>query len=162
MRIGLVADTHLPRFGRALPEPLLQGLQGVDLILHMGDFTAPWVADLFEAIAPFDAVAGNNDPVELCERFGRQKVLTVEGVRLGLVHGDGTRKTTRERAIEAFQDTPVDVVLYGHSHMAHCERRGSVWVINPGSPTDKRRSPHFSYGLLSLAGGTIVPELRFF
>ena len=70
MRIGLVSDTHLPRFGRVLPRALRLGLRAerVDLILHLGDHTAPWVADLFEPIAPFDAVAGNNDGPELVER----------------------------------------------------------------------------------------------
>ncbi|HEY9724275.1 MAG TPA: metallophosphoesterase family protein, partial [Oscillatoriaceae cyanobacterium] len=87
MRIGLVSDRHMPRFGRQLPEPLVRGLRdaGVSLILHLGDLTAPEVVDWFEAIAPFDMVAGNNDPPELWARYGRKKVLTRDGVRLGLV-----------------------------------------------------------------------------
>ena len=119
MKIGLVSDTHLPRFGKALPLALVQGLtaQRVELILHMGDFTMPAVADLFGAIAPFDAVAGNNDPDEIGRRFGRRKILDLAGARIGMVHADGTRKTTLDRALEAFADDAVDVILFGHSHV---------------------------------------------
>lgn len=160
MRIGVVADTHMPRFGSALPEPLRQGLAGVDLLLHLGDFTAPEVVPLLEAIAPLEAVAGNNDPEELVERFGRRKVVRVGGFRLGLVHGDGSRKTTLERALEAFEPGTVDVVCFGHSHMPYLARHGAVWVLNPGSPTDKRRAPSYSYGLLTLEAGELFPSLH--
>lgn len=164
MRIGLVSDTHLPRFGRQLPAPLVHGLTeaGVSLILHAGDLTAPEVAAWFEAIAPFDAVAGNNDPPELWARYGRCKVLTVAGVRIGMVHGDGTGGSTRERAIAAFADAPVDVVLYGHSHIPYCERHGTLWVVNPGSPSDKRRQPRYSYGLLEIVNGVATPWLVYY
>ena len=71
-----VSDTHLPRFGQDLPAALKQGLiaQQVELILHLGDFTSLAVADMFRRIAPFDAVAGNNDPDEICRSFGRRKI----------------------------------------------------------------------------------------
>lgn len=162
MKIGVVADTHMPRCGRSLPLPLVQGLQGVDLILHLGDVTTWEVVAQFEAIAPFDAVAGNNDPPELWERFGRKKVLTAAGMRIGLIHGDGFRSTTRERAIRAFENEAVAMVLYGHSHSPDCSREGDLWVVNPGSPTDKRRQPHFSFALVTLHNGRIEPRLHVF
>lgn len=162
MRIGVVADTHMPRYGSTLPEPLRRGLSGVDLILHAGDFTGPGVPGLLEAIAPLEAVAGNNDPAELVERFGRRRVVTCQGVRIGLVHGDGTRKTTLDRALEAFAPGTVDVVCFGHSHAPYLARHGDRWVLNPGSPTDKRRSPRYSYGILTLEAGIVTPELHFF
>ena len=91
--IGLVSDTHLPRFGRALPRVLEDGLRAarVSRILHMGDFPDPLAVPLFEAIAPFDAVAGNNDPEAIWRRYGRKKTVTIGGVRIGLVHGDAGR-----------------------------------------------------------------------
>lgn len=163
--IGLVSDTHLPRFGRALPRVLEDGLRAahVGLILHMGDFTDPLAIGLFEAIAPLEAVAGNNDPAEIWERFGRRKIVTVEGVRIGLVHGDeGPSFRAHENAVAAFAADAVDVVLYGHSHKPFTERRGRQLVINPGSPTDKRTNPHYSFGILTIADGVPSVELNYF
>jgi len=157
--IGLVSDTHFPRFGLALPRALEDGLRAakVSRILHMGDFTDPLAIGLFEAIAPFDAVAGNNDPAEIWSRFGRQKTVTVDGVRIGLVHGDAGRRNAHENAINAFAGEPLDVILYGHSHQPRVEQRGAVLVANPGSPTDRRMMPAFSYGLLTIRDG--VPAI---
>jgi len=164
MKIAVVSDTHMPRFAKALPFALRQGFarEAVGLILHLGDFTAPDVADLFAAIAPFDAVAGNNDGDELVRRFGRRKVIGVEGVRIGLTHGDGVRKTTLERALDAFADDGVDVILFGHSHAPYCARHRDVWVMNPGSPTDKRRNPRYSWGVLEIRDGGVFPALHYF
>ena len=142
MRIALVSDTHLPRFGRVLPRALVEGIGSaqVELILHLGDFTEPFVPALFEALAPFDAVAGNNDGDQLVRRFGRRKLLELDGVRVGLAHGDlGLGGTSAERARRAFAAEGVAVVLFGHSHAPFVERvPGGPLVVNPGSPTDKR------------------------
>jgi hypothetical protein len=157
--IGLVSDTHFPRFGRALPRALEDGLRAarVSRILHMGDFTDPLGIGLLEAIAPLEAVAGNNDPEEIWTRFGRQKVVTIGGVRIGLVHGDAGRGNAHDNAIAAFAGQPVDVILYGHSHRPRVERRGAQLIANPGSPTDRRMMPTFSYGILTITGG--VPDI---
>jgi hypothetical protein len=164
VNIGVVSDTHMPRMARALPFALRDGLRahGVELILHLGDFTAPGVAELFREIAPFDAVAGNNDDAALRGRFGRRKVLDLEGVRIGMTHGDGTHGTTLERAIDAFAGEPVDVILFGHSHAPYCARHGATWIVNPGSPTDKRRNPRYSWALLELDAGRVTPTLHYY
>ncbi len=154
----------MPRFGKTLPAPLREGFAqaGVEQILHLGDFTASEVADWFAQIAPFDAVAGNNDPAELWERFGRKKIIACGGVRLGLIHGDGDKKTTLERAIDAFGADSVDAILFGHSHNPYCARLGTTLVFNPGSPTDKRRNAEYSYGILKVARGFILPSLHYY
>jgi uncharacterized protein len=164
MKIGVVSDTHMPRFAKALPHALRDGLvrERVALILHLGDFTGPEVAGLFGALAPFDAVAGNNDGPELHRRFGRRKLLELDGVRIGMTHGDALRQTTPECALEAFAADAVDVILFGHSHAPYCARHGKVWLLNPGSPTDKRRNPRYSWGLLELRGGEVYPRLHYY
>ena len=164
MKVGIVGDTHLPRFGDRLPAAVREGLrdEAVELILHLGDFTGLEVPALFEALAPLEAVAGNNDPPALVARFGRRKILTLAGVRVGLVHGDGRGGTTVSRSLAAFAGEPVDVVCFGHSHQPLCERRDSVWVVNPGSPTDKRRQPRYSYAILEITRGRTAPRLVFF
>lgn len=152
--VGVVSDTHFPRFGRVLPRALERGLRdaGVARILHLGDMTDLLAVALFEAIAPFDAVAGNNDGAAIRERFGRRKILRVEDVRIGMVHGDGKRGTTQQRALEAFAGDDVDVVLFGHSHRPVVTHADGVLVANPGSPTDKRFNPRYSYAILTIDG----------
>lgn len=164
MKVGIVGDTHLPRFGDRLPAALREGLrdEGLGLILHLGDFTGPEVPALFEALAPLEAVAGNNDPPPLVARFGRRKVVAAAGVRIGLVHGDGRGGSTVSRSLAAFAGESVDVVCFGHSHEPLCERRDALWVLNPGSPTDKRRQPRYSYAIIEIARGRAVPRLVFF
>jgi putative phosphoesterase len=164
MKIGVVSDTHLPRFGERLPAALQRGLgrERVDLILHLGDFTGPEVPRLLEEMAPLEAIAGNNDPPALVRRFGRRKILTLGGVRIGMVHGDGTRGTTIGRSVAAFVDEPVDVICFGHSHQPVCERRGEVWLVNPGSPTDKRTQLRYSYAILTVERGRVLPRLVYF
>ncbi len=163
-RIGVVSDTHFPRFGRALPRALERGLRraGVTAILHLGDMTDLLAVSLFEAIAPFDAVAGNNDGEPIRKRFGRRKVVTVEDVRVGMVHGDGKRGTTQQRALAAFDEGEVDVVLFGHSHRPLVARHGPLLIANPGSPTDKRLNPLYSYAILTVDGRTARAALKFY
>ncbi|MDD9267942.1 metallophosphoesterase family protein [Paenibacillus sp. GCM10023248] len=154
MRIGIIADTHLSARAQKLPDALLAGLQGVELILHAGDWVSEHVVDLVEEIAPCEAVAGNNDGPEIVERFGRKKIVTAGGYRIGLIHGDGFRKTTEERAREAFREELPDIVIFGHSHIPYQQSVEGMLMFNPGSPTDKRRQPRYSYGIIEL-GATI-------
>ena len=162
--MGVVSDTHLPRFGERLPRALERGLRRarVQGILHLGDLTDLLVVPLFETIAPFDAVAGNNDGAEIRARFGRRKVVTIEGVRVGMVHGDGKRGSTKDRAFEAFAEGEADVVLFGHSHRPYVGSKNGILLANPGSPTDKRLSPLYSYAILTIDGSTARVDLKFF
>ncbi|NHN30680.1 metallophosphoesterase family protein [Paenibacillus agricola] len=150
MRVGVVSDTHMYGRSRELPSALTEGLQGVDLILHAGDWMDEHIPDLFERIAPVDGVAGNNDGIELVQRFGRSKILQLSGYRIGIVHGDGGRKTTMDRAMDEFSDTKVDCIIFGHSHIPYQAVHQGILLLNPGSPTDKRRQPRFSFAILSL------------
>jgi putative phosphoesterase len=163
-QVGIVSDTHLPRFGRALPRALERGLRraGVSRILHLGDMTDLLAVPLFEAIAPFDAVAGNNDGAAIRERFGRRKIVQIEDVRIGMIHGDGRRGTTKSRALDAFAVGEVDVVLFGHSHRPVVGRERGVLFANPGSPTDKRLNPLYSFAILTVDGSQARAALRFF
>ena len=164
MRIAVVSDTHLPRFGRRLPRALVEGIQAADveLILHAGDWTEPLAADLLEELAPVNGVAGNNDGDELRERFGMRAVIEVDGIAIGITHGHlGLARTTRDRALEAFAGQTLDAIVFGHSHQPHVERLPSgMWLINPGSPTDRRAQPRYTWLLLETAGvGVAAPRL---
>jgi uncharacterized protein len=155
----LIGDTHLPRFGRVLPAPLVQALQTADLILHLGDITEPFVLDFLAAQAPTEAVAGNNDGPGLARRLGHTRIVVVEEARIGMTHGHiGPGRTTPERALLTFKE-PIDAIAFGHSHQPMIERRGETLLLNPGSPTDRRRQPAFSFIRLEVDGRQIRPEL---
>jgi putative phosphoesterase len=164
MKVDVVSDAHLPRLGDRLPVALCDRFrdEGVELILHLGHFTAPDVPRLFEALTPLDGVAGNNDPPSIAARFGRRKIVSLSGLRVGLVHGDGRRGTTLGRSLAAFAEDRIDVIGFGHSHQPLCERRGSPWLVNPGSPTDKRAEPRYSFAIMNTARGGVRPRLVFF
>jgi uncharacterized protein len=158
----LLGDTHLPRFGRQLPAPLIEGLRTADLILHVGDITQRFVLELLAEYAPTHAVAGNNDAPGLVEELGLSRVVTVDGLRFGMTHGHhGPGRTTPDRARRTFAavDPPVDAICFGHSHQPKVERHGGTWLLNPGSPTDRRRQPTFSYLRLEVDGRELGPEL---
>lgn len=130
-----------------------------DYIVHCGDFTELAAVAPLEAIAPFDGVAGNNDGEEIVARFGRVKIRAFGRHRVGLIHGDGSRGTTLERAMAAFAGEPLSAILFGHSHVPLCARYDATWLINPGSPTDKRRQPRYSYAIVDIAGERFEPRL---
>lgn len=152
VRLGIVSDTHMFSRGRKLPDALVEGLRGVDLLLHAGDFTDPAVVPLLEAIAPLEGVAGNNDGMDIVRRFGYRRIVQAGGRRIGLIHGhDGPGRSTEAKALLAFRDEPVDIVVFGHSHIPHYETTpDGVLLFNPGSPTDKRWQPRYSYGIIEL------------
>lgn len=150
MRVGIVSDTHLYGKRTGLPGALIEGLQGVELILHAGDWISVEIVEAMEKIAPVESVAGNNDGLDIIERFGRQKMLELTGYRIGLIHGDGYRGTTEQRAFQAFSQDKPDAVIFGHSHIPYMEKREGILLFNPGSPTDKRRQPRYSFGIMEL------------
>ncbi len=153
----------MPRHARLLPAALREGLGGVDVIVHCGDMVDAMAVALFEAIAPLQAVAGNNDPAELHHRFGKRKILEFGGVRIGVVHGhEGVGRSTLARAQNAFKGESVQSVLFGHSHVPYCERHEGVLFFNPGSPTDRRRQRQYSYGIIRISGTTLEPHLFYY
>ncbi len=158
--LGVVSDTHLGYGRRGYPDALLRGLQRVDLILHAGDLVTLAALPPLEAIAPVVAVCGNVDELPVRVVFPTHRVVRAGAYRVGLVHGhQGIGRTTPERAFGAF--TGVDAVVFGHSHTPLCEVRDGVLLLNPGSPTDRRREPRFSYALLHVAN-RLWGEVRYF
>ena len=162
-RIAVISDTHVPRFARRVPDVVARlAAERPDFILHCGDFTEAAAAEPFAALAPFDAVAGNNDGPAIVERFGRVKECELAGLRIGLVHGDGARGSTLDRARAAFAARRPDIICFGHSHIPYSQRHGETWLLNPGSPTDKRRQPRYSYALIDVHENGFAARLIFF
>jgi len=156
MKIVVLSDTHLPRFRARLDAALRRiEAESPSLILHCGDFTTLEAVRPFEAIAPFEAVAGNNDGEDIVARFGRKKIVTVDSFHIAMIHGDGTRGTTLGRARAAFENEAVEVIVFGHSHIPYVARHGTTWLVNPGSITDKRRQPYYSYAVIEIENGVL-------
>lgn len=163
MIIGVISDTHLFRHRLTLPQQVWDGLADVDLILHAGDFCDWGVYELLSEVAPVEAIAGNNDSQSIVDKLGRRKIIEVGGKKIGLVHGDGGfRGTTQDRAFRSFEPGEVDVIVFGHSHIPFAEERDGVLLFNPGSPTDKRMQPRYSYGKLFIEDEDIRYEHYFF
>jgi putative phosphoesterase len=128
-------------------------LSAASLVVHVGDLTARSVLDELEAMAPVAAVRGNADDVELRARLPERLVVAGEALRIGVVHDAGRAAGRHGRLLGWFPDC--DVVAYGHTHAPEVVRVGPAWVVNPGSPTERRRSPVHSFAVIR--GG--VPEL---
>jgi putative phosphoesterase len=151
--IALLGDTHLPRGERRLPDGCVDVLARADAILHTGDFTEAWVLEELRAFAPVHAVHGNVDEWPLREALPERLVVELEGLRIGLVHDPGPVPGRGARLREWFPGC--DVVAYGHTHWPEVVSERGIWIVNPGSPTERRRAP--AHTMAVLAGG--VPEL---
>jgi len=159
VRVALLSDTHAPRFWKGLPPAVAAHLEGADLILHAGDVCVPGVLDELAAFAPVRVVLGNNDGPEVAA-WGAPETLALEleGLRVAMVHDAGARQGRVARLHRRFPDA--DLVVFGHSHIPLDETQTfpdgtRLRILNPGSPTDKRRQPHRTLGLLDVTGGRI-------
>lgn len=164
MKVGVVSDTHLSRMAQSLPKALVAEFRNVDLILHLGDWVSMEIYDLFAELAPVEGIAGNNDGIEIIQRFGERKILTLEGVKIGMVHGHTphSRKGTDGNALLAFEKDEVDCILFGHSHQPLLREDKGILLFNPGSPTDKRREKLYSFGILEIENGKVSARHVFY
>lgn len=145
MRLLLLADTHVPRRARDLPAQVWAQIDAADVVVHAGDWVDVSVLDAVEERARrLIAVYGNNDGPPLRDRLPEVTAVDLDGVRLAVVHETGGRDGRERRCARQFPDA--DVLVFGHSHIpwdttAHTGLR----LLNPGSPTDRRRQPVATY-----------------
>ncbi len=155
VRVVVLADTHGPRRWRVCPPPVAAQLRGADLILHAGDVcTAAVLAELAE-YAPVVAVVGNNDQPDVAGWGATLTAeLTLDGLRLAMLHDSGQATGRLARMRRTFPEA--DLVVFGHSHIPLDEEAHGLRIFNPGSPTDRRRQPHGTIGVLRIEGGRIT------
>jgi putative phosphoesterase len=151
----VLADTHIPRRAKGLPEALIARLATADLILHAGDLMDPALLDDLGVHAPVRAVRGNVDPAEI--DLPERQEWSFGGVRIAMVHDSGPKKGRRARLHRWFPDARV--VIFGHSHIPWNEDEDGLLLLNPGSPTDRRRSPQHTYALLWVGEGQVRAEI---
>jgi uncharacterized protein len=164
MRIGLIADTHIPEACDRLPDSVLEAFRGVDLVMHAGDVYVNSVVDQLAAIAPVLVAIGNGDEgseyhrhrLDPDDRIRETHLLEVEGLRVGLAHElptpDETPGPAFANAMARHFGGPVDILVQGHSHVEGTKRFGNTLVVNPGSAT----LPH---NLLDRPGTVAILEI---
>ena len=172
LRIGVLADTHIPYLLPRLPEQVFAVFDQVDLILHAGDLDEEEVLTELSHIAPTLAVRGN-----LHLRYGTLSSphlpklihLDLYGHKLALIHGrprlvlgfldkvraylfHRTNEDLNRDLIAGYQRAfpTADVVVFGHSHRACAQQVGRTLFFNPGAVCRTRREPNPSVGLLTI------------
>ncbi len=141
-----------------LPVRCVELCRAADLILHGGDLvSAAFLAELRALGPPVEAVWGNMDEAVLRAQLPKQHVVEVGGARIGMVHIPGPAAGRAARLRTKFPDC--DAIVYGHTHVPEVTRDGGVWILNPGSPTERRRAPHRAMLLLEVEAGAIRPEI---
>jgi putative phosphoesterase len=157
LRVALIADTHLPRGNRELPQRCVEQIAAADLLLHAGDIrTVETLAWLRTLGTPVQAVRGNVDTPELADSLPEELTLELEGVVVSMLHDAGPAKGRLARMRKRFPES--DVVLFGHSHMPLHEEIDGFAIFNPGSPTERRRAPTHTMGIAEI--GDCAIELR--
>jgi uncharacterized protein len=158
VRVAVIADTHLPRGARRLPDQCLETLRAADLILHAGDLVTAAVLEELRALGPpVEAVAGNMDEPALQQTLPQERIVVAADARIGLLHIPGPEVGREARLASRFPDCAA--VVYGHTHIPQVERFQHLWILNPGSPTERRRAPTHTMLVLEIRGERIVPEL---
>ncbi len=155
MNVVVLADTHAPRRWRACPPRVARRLRQADLILHAGDVCTAAVLDELTQYAPVHAVRGNNDGPDVAAWGAAETArLDLDGVRVAMLHDSGQAAGRLHRMRRRFPDA--DLVVFGHSHIPLDQPGDGVRMFNPGSPTDRRRQPHGTIGVLLIDGGRLV------
>ena len=156
MRLLLISDTHVPKRARNLPERVWDEVARADVVLHAGDWVDVGLLDeLQRRAARLVACWGNNDGPELRARLPERADVTLGGVRFTVTHETGAAAGRDARMARQYPDT--DVLVFGHSHIpwdstAHTGLR----LLNPGSPTDRRRQPHCTYMTATVERGVLA------
>lgn len=151
----VLADTHIPRRARVLPEGVVRHLRRTDLIVHGGDLIEASLLRELALHAPVRAVRGNVDlpEVDLPETLE----FDFGGARIAVIHDSGRKEGRRRRLKRRFPQARV--IIFGHSHIPFLEDKDGLLLLNPGSPTDKRRQPHHTFALLRAQEGSVRAEI---
>jgi hypothetical protein len=155
VRLVIMADTHVPKRARDLPAPLWEAVDAADVVVHAGDWVDVGLLDALEArAARLIGVYGNNDGSGLRARLPEIAHADLDGLRLAVVHETGPAAGRERRCAERFGGR--DLLVFGHSHIPwDTTAPGGLRLLNPGSPTDRRRQPHATYVTARVADGRL-------
>jgi putative phosphoesterase len=155
MRVVVLADTHAPRRWKSCPPRVAEHLRQADVILHAGDVCTANVLTELEDYAPVHAVLGNNDGRDVADWGAPETLeLTLDGLPIAMIHDSGQADGRAARMHRRFPTA--HLVVFGHSHIPMDQATEQVRIFNPGSPTDRRRQPHGTIGLLDIQDGRLA------
>jgi len=156
LRVLFVSDTHVPQRARELPSQVWKAVESADVVFHSGDWVEASLLDEFENRSRrLIAVYGNNDGPELRRRLPETTSVTLDGVRFAMVHETGPAKGREERCEAEYPDA--DVLVFGHSHIPwDTTAPNGLRLLNPGSPTDRRRQPVCTYLTACVEDGELL------
>jgi putative phosphoesterase len=156
MRLLLIADTHVPKRARDMPAVVWDEVARADVVLHAGDWVEPSLLDELEERAErLVACWGNNDGAELRRRLPERADATLGGLRFTVVHETGATGGRDARMARLYPDS--DVLVFGHSHIPwDSTAETGLRLLNPGSPTDRRRQPFCTYMTATVADSTLL------
>jgi putative phosphoesterase len=155
MRAVVLADTHAPLRWRQCPPIIASYLRRADLILHAGDVCTARLLDELSAYAPLRVVRGNNDGEDVAEWGAKETAeLDLAGLPVAMIHDSGQSAGRCARLRRRFP--AARLVVFGHSHIPADQAADGVRIFNPGSPTDRRRQPHGTFGLLRIEDGQLL------
>ena len=155
MRVVVVSDTHAPRRWKSCPPAVAAYLRGADLILHGGDVCTAAVLDELSGYAPVRAVLGNNDGPDVAAWGAPPELeLDLDGLPTAMIHDSGARTGRLLRMRRRFPGARL--VVFGHSHIPLDVSAAGTRIFNPGSPTDRRRQPRSTVGVLRIEAGRLV------
>ena len=155
MRLLIISDTHVPARARDLPGQVWDEVGRADVVIHAGDWVIPALLDeLEDRAAQLVGVFGNNDGTELRRRLPEVARVTLDGLRVAVVHETGGKAGRELRADRGYPD--VDLLIFGHSHIPwDTVSPGGMRLLNPGSPTDRRRQPACTFLTASVRAGVL-------
>ena len=160
MRLLIISDTHLPRCARDLPDQVWEEVDRADVVIHAGDWCdLDSLLSLQARAERLIGVYGNNDGPELRKRLPEVACEDLAGVRFAVVHETGPAKGRERRCAKRFPN--VDMLVFGHSHIPWDTRAETgLRLLNPGSPTDRRRQPHHTYMTAQIEDGRLDVRLH--
>lgn len=150
MKIGVLSDTHI-HLAEEIPQKVITVFSGVDLIVHAGDFVGSAVLEGLKRLGDVKAVHGNLDSMKLKSLLPDKELFTVGNRKIGITHGWGGPEGIEHRVKQLFED--VDIIIYGHSHIAKVERIGGILFFNPGPG-------YRSFGILTINGDIEAEIIR--
>jgi putative phosphoesterase len=139
---------------------LWQAIEAADVVVHAGDWVDVALLDEIERRAHrLVGVHGNNDRGPLRERLPEVARARIEGINFAVIHETGDRTGREARCAARFPDT--DVLVFGHSHIPWDTTAATgLRLLNPGSPTDRRRQPNGTF-VTALADDGVLHEVTF-
>lgn len=153
MKIGVIADTHIPDRAKDIPQKVLEAFKQMDMVIHAGDLVDIKVIDELKKVCKnVKAVCGNMDPDDIRKILPEKTIIKAGAFKIGVMHGYGSPSNLIEILGGAFKQDKVDIIIFGHSHVPLSKKVGKIIFFNPGSATDRMFSPYNSYGIIQLNG----------